>query len=795
MSHMLKSKNRKSKNKEHEKRLYLKNYSLFSLLLCFLIIGIWGCATTKNIDKGTLSQDAPAITAIEVQDRGVTITANAPFVYTIYKPDDPYKIIVDMPDMTVGTLDKKMKPAKSIVTEIIPSQIKSPSLMARVELLLQTPGEVEQEYKNNVLNISIKEEKQKRSEPVQEMKSAASSSKGEDVDYKKSNPDPKPNPNPYTNPNPNPKPHMQSALSKATEITGISFGTAGGDVKVLIQGNGSMIPNVFPLDNRIVIDINDVTLNAPVPTEVVSPVKGIRTGKHEDKVRIVIDMKEKTSFDVAAIGDSIIVTLNGEGKIPSVAARGAGEETEYMPGSTYAIKEPEVSINKCEAYLEGRENVNFDFQDQDIVPVLRLFADISGCNLFIHPDVKGKATMKFRDVAWNQALDTILNTFSLGKSVDGNIIRIAPNTVFTRESEEARKAKEAREKAMEELAPLERETFHLTYANAEDIKQKLLGQKILSKYDETTKTTSYEYSYDEKQRILSPRGNAVADKIANSVTVADIPQKLSEVDDFVKGVDQPVRQVLIEARIVEIDRNTERQLGIQWGVNLNTTNTLLSAGGLSGTPSTSVGAVTGGNYLVDFPSTAVAPLSGSGITFGLINPERTLGLDLQLSAIETIGSGKIITNPKVLTLDREPARILQGNSVPVRKLTAEGTVSTEYKDVVMELNVTPSITREQTLDLAIEIKKEDIDFTLPSNEGAPATTKKEAKTKVRIQDGETIVIGGLYKITTVDTDTGVPGLMKIPFLKWLFKGNTKRELTGELLIFITPHIVIAERPK
>lgn len=793
MSHIVKSNNdRKLNDREREKRLYW-NYSLFSSLLCLLIIAICGCATTKNIDKGTLSQDAPAITAIDVQDRGVTITANKPFIYTIYKPADPYKIVVDMPDMTVGTFDKKINPAKSVVTEIIPSQIQSP-FMARLEMLLQTPGAVEQEYNNNILTVKIKEEKQKKAEPAQEAKSAESLVKGEEGAHKKSNPEPKSNLNPNINPNPNPKPYMQPPMSKATEVTGISFGTAGDDVKVLIQGNGSMIPNVFPLDNRLVIDINDVKLNAPIPAEVISPVKGIRTGKHEDKLRIVIDLKEKTSFDVAAIGDSIIVSLKGVKGIPSVAAR-AGEETEYGLETTAEIEGPEAFVNECEAYIEGRENVNFDFQDQDIVPVLRLFADISGCNLFIHPDVKGKATMKFRDVAWNQALDTILNTFSLGKSVEGNIIRIAPNNVFTKESEEARKAKEARDKAMEELAPLEKRTYQLVYANAEDIKQKLLGQTIRSKYDEVTKTTTYEYSYDEKQRILSNRGNAVSDRISNALVVSDLTKKLDEVDDFIKEVDQPTRQVLIEARIVEINTNISRQLGIQWGINLNTTDTLLSAGGLSGIPGTSTGPFTGGNYLVDFPSTGAAPLSGSGITFGFINPSKTLGLDLQLSAIESLGTGKVITNPKILTLDREEARILQGKSIPVRKLTTEGTVSTEFKDVVMELMVTPSITRERTLDLKIDIKKEELDFTLPSIEGVPATDKKAANTKVRIQDGETIVIGGLYKINTSDTDTGVPGLMKLPVLKWLFKRNEKIEQTAELLIFITPRIVITERPR
>jgi type IV pilus assembly protein PilQ len=563
-------------------------------------------------------------------------------------------------------------------------------------------------------------------------------------------------------------------------------------VKVLIKGNGSMTPNIFPLDNRIVIDVPDVALNTAVPDSVLSPVKAIRSGKYDDKVRLVLDLKEDTRFDVAAIGDSIIVTLRGPGsETATIQAAQPNPETAGLPASeTEEVKIQPVSAgSRCENYLAGKENVNFDFQDQDIVPILRLFADISGCNLFIHPDVKGKATMKFRDVPWNEAFDTILKTFSLGKSMSGNIIRIAPNAIFTAESTDAKKVEIARKEAETELAILERKTYHLVYANAEDVKFKLLGQKIFSKYDDTTKTTEYTYSYDEKQRILTPRGSAVADRTSNILTVSDVPNKIAIVDDFVKEIDQPTMQVMIEARIVEVNTNEVKDLGIQWGGFIKGINTLTTLGGLSGL---GLGTFTGNNYLVDFPGGSSAG-SGSGINFGIISPSKTMGLDIQLSAVETMGKGKVITNPKILTLDRKEAKIMQGKSIPIRKFTSEGTVSTEFKDVTMELTVTPSITRQKTLDLKIKIKKEEIDPTLPAIDGVPGTDKKEAYTDVRLQDGETIVIGGLYKINTAKSDTGVPILMNIPILGWLFRHHADNVSTSELLIFITPRIVITER--
>src|SRR4030042_1690196 len=167
-----------------------------------------------------------------------------------------------------------------------------------------------------------------------------------------------------------------------------------------------------------------------------------------------------------------------------------------------------------------------------------------------------------------------------------------------------------------------------------------------------------------------------------------------------------------------------------------------------------------------------------------MNPAKTMGLDLQLSAVETLGKGKVISNPRIMTLDNEEAKILQGKSIPVRKLTTEGTVSTEFKDITLELKVKPHITPDNSISILFEIKKEELDPTLPSIEGVPGTDKKEAKTNVIVKDGETIVIGGIYKVNKSESETGVPGLMKIPLLGWLFKNYKENVTTSELLMFI-----------
>ena len=751
-------------NSMMRRNMRVKLSALCSLLcaLFLMLLSASGCATATSSAKESLKpQEYAVITGITIQDNSMTITADRPFIFTIYKPGDPYKVVVDLPDVRLGAFTTRITSQTAGITEVVPSQTKSSSPMARLEVLLQNPSSVEQDYRNNILTMKIKGDAAEKPDPVTETRTGEPLPSGKkELSAQKE-----------WNPHPASVAADSKTGAKATEISDISFETYGNTVKVLIKGNGAMVPNVFPLDGRIVIDISGVVMNTPVPSSVVSPVKAVRAGTHDDMVRLVFDLKEKTNFDVAAIGNSIVITLKDtEGSSARLTPEKESwemPETKTEPAEkpeSFGKREPETSVNhRCESFLSGKENVNFDFQEQDIVPILRLFADISGCNIFIHPDVKGKATMKFRDVPWDQAFDTLLKTFSLGQSVEGNIIRVSPLSVFARESDEKVKAQQASEKA----EPLETKMFPISYAEVGNVESAVRNSKI-----------------------LSPRGSLSVDKRTSSMLVKDIASVFPEIENLLATLDRPTPQVLIEARIVEVNTSTTQDLGIQWGLNVKTPNTLSSFGGLSGVPNVSPGQFSGGNYLVDFPSKSVSPLSGSGFAFGILNPARTMALDLQLSAIETAGNGKVISNPKILTIDNVAAKILQGKSIPVRKLTSEGTVSTEFKDVTLEMNVKPHITPDGSIQMELEIKKEELDPTVPSVEGVPGTDKKEAKTSVIIRDGETVVIGGMYKITTNDSTSGVPGLMKIPILGWLFKSDAKTSSTSELLIFVTPRIVV-----
>src|SRR4030067_694838 len=557
MTQKLEVRSHKVKDKKKSKRKYLRLHFLSFMIFCSLFFAIWGCAKTSGIKESAQPEETPVITGIDLQDNSVTIKVSRPFSYTMYRPDDPYKVVVELLDVNTGAFNMKIISDKAGITEIVPYQVKSPSLLTRLEILLQMPSEAEPEYQDNELKIKLKggvpNEVLKEDVPQQEVRKVAEIKE----------------PEPAT-----PEPE-EIPLPKATEITSISFERVADKLNVLIKGNGSMDPSVFNLDNRIVIDVPDIVVSAPLPTEVVSPVKGIRFGKYDGKTRIVIDLKEKIDFDITTIRDSIVLAL----MLP-VAER---------------IKEEKVEVSEAkeeaEAPVQGKypgKKISLDFQDADIVPIFRLLADISGYNIVVSPEVKGKLTMKLLNVPWDQALDIILKTFSLGKTVENNIIRIAPHTAFAKESEEAAKAKEAELKA----GSLETKIFPISYADVKDIEKAIKDTKI-----------------------LTSRGSLSTDRRTSSMAVNDIASVFPQIENLLANLDKRTPQVLIEARIVEASNSDVRSLGIQWGISTEGNNIVL------GTTANS-GPFTGNNFMVDLPSPGGTT---GGIVFGFLNISRTYG--------------------------------------------------------------------------------------------------------------------------------------------------------------------------
>ncbi|MDY0290787.1 MAG: type IV pilus secretin PilQ [Desulfuromonadaceae bacterium] len=399
------------------------------------------------------------------------------------------------------------------------------------------------------------------------------------------------------------------------------------------------------------------------------------------------------------------------------------------------------------------EPVSLVFDDADIRKVLRLISEISDINLIVSQEVQGSLSLRLQDVPWDQALDLILDIQELGMIQKGNVARVLPlKKIQAMETERLRSKQEVKR-----LEDTKTEIFSINYKDA----------------------NSFE---DVIKDILSTQGEVRAIKGSKKIMVNDIPSKLEEVRDLLKQIDEPLKQVMIEARIVEANTSDGIDLGINWGFEYNN-----DASGSIGTSSLDSGSAgLGGAFLL--PAQIGTAGLGGALTFGRSGFD-SLVLDMRISALETAGKGRVVSSPKVLTLDGETAKIEQGTSIPYQSVSQDGT-STQFEDATLALEVTPEINPDNTIILQILASNSTVGNTVSTGAGsAPAIDTKEAETKLLLQNGETTVIGGIYVENELSSETGTPFLKDIPLLGHLFKSRNKSNTRSELLIFITPRIV------
>jgi type IV pilus assembly protein PilQ len=713
-------------------------------LLVFLII-LAGCATTPGVQESAVEEDLPVVTDIHLEDNKVVIRSNRAFTYTVYSTDDPYRTIVEIPDLSLGEHSIKVYSNYAGISEIVPEQLESPRFAAKFDVVLKKPSAVVPVYRDRSLTLMVKAKEplpgDEESVSVTEVEGKAEGEAPSMPEYAVS---------PYAA-----LPETDiSSLPEASEITNIEITREADSVKVIIEGDGTMMPNVFPLDDRIVIDIPDVTMVAALPDSVISPMRGIRAGKHRDKVRLVVDLMEETNFDVTAIGKTITVSLLGEqAAVPGQPFEGAEGDAPPTPMAGAIVE------GKCRRYIDGTEKVSFDFQDQDILPILRLLADISGCNIVIHPDVKGKKfTMKLINVPWNQALDILLRTFALSKIVDGNVIRIVPTTVVAKEMQDIAKKK----KAETEAGELKTRIFPVNYADLTKLKDAI-----------------------DKAKVLSSRGSMTLDERGSSLIVNDIEANLDKTGDLISEIDQEhmqARQVMIEAKIVEVTTDYTKELGIQWGgqYTIPTARDSFAVGGTTLTE----GEGPGGSYLVNLPA-AVTTGAGGAIGFGYINRAANLALDVQLSAMEENRKGKVLSNPRIMTMNNEEATITQGRTIYIPIATSDKT-DLKAIDALLSLKVRPRIAPGGAIFMRLNISKDEPGT---ATAGGVDVLKNTINTNVLVNNGDTVVIGGIFKTSKTEQESGVPLLSNVPLLGYLFKKDQNVIADTEVLIFITPKIV------
>jgi len=398
-----------------------------------------------------------------------------------------------------------------------------------------------------------------------------------------------------------------------------------------------------------------------------------------------------------------------------------------------------------------------------------VFANESGLNMIIDPQVQGRVNVLLNDVPWDQALDQILRANKLGYTVEGNILRIAPLVVLTSERKE-----QADYQTQQALAgELRVQTFTLSYAKAE------LLSPILTK------------------SVLSSRGSIQVDTRTNMLIIQDLPDRLAMVVSLINTLDLPQPQVEVEARIVQTSRDFARAIGIQWGFNGRANSTIGNTTGLAFPNNGAIGGrlgnqtandPRGGNEpastVVNLPTTQAAN-SAIGLALGAIN--GAFNLDVALTALETSGKGRILSSPRLTTQNNQEAVVRQGVQIPVQT-QANNTVSTTFVNADLSLTVKPQITMANTVIMDINLVNASPDFSRAVN-GTPPINSQSAKTTVQINDGATTVIGGIFVTTEETSNDRTPVLNRVPILKWLFQRNSLTDSSRELLIFLTPRIL------
>ncbi|WP_271104198.1 type IV pilus secretin PilQ [Pseudomonas tohonis] len=424
------------------------------------------------------------------------------------------------------------------------------------------------------------------------------------------------------------------------------------------------------------------------------------------------------------------------------------------------LTQEDVEKRKSERFAYSGEKLSLNFQDIDVRSVLQLIADFTDLNLVASDTVQGNITLRLQNVPWDQALDLVLKTKGLDKRKVGNVLLVAPaDEIAARERQELESQKQ-----IAELAPLRRELIQVNYAKAADIAK--LFQSV----------TSGNESSDE-------RGSITVDDRTNSIIAYQTQDKLDELRRIVAQLDIPVRQVMIEARIVEANVDYDKSLGVNWrGARVGDNNFVIGGEGgtRTGGGGTSPNAALG--TFVDMGATGAT----SSIGIGFVT-DNTI-LDLELSAMEKTGNGEIVSQPKVVTSDKETAKILKGAEIPYQEASSSGASTTSFKEAALSLEVTPQITPDNRIIMEVKVTKDAPDFSNALN-GVPPINKNEVNAKVLVSDGETIVIGGVFSNTQTKATDKVPFLGDLPFLGRMFKRDVVQDKKSELLVFLTPRIM------
>ncbi|MCO8047563.1 type IV pilus secretin PilQ family protein [Acinetobacter towneri] len=503
--------------------------------------------------------------------------------------------------------------------------------------------------------------------------------------------------------------------------------------------------------------------------------------------------------DFATPVSTIDAHNDGSNGVITIQAAGSYEYMAYQAEDklTISLKRP-VDKNPFKpraAQSYTGKKISLDFQDIEVRRVLQLLADFTGINMVAADTVQGNITLRLKDVPWDQALDIILKTKNLDKRRNGNVIWIAPVSELIKAEEEEAKAIAQSVK----LAPLQTEYIQLNYAKAADIEKLITDGKNASNSRSGSNTN--DPLGDSVGSLLSPRGTVSVDPRTNTLIINDTSAKIDQIRQMIDLLDVSVKQVMIEARIVRATTDFTKEMGVKWGILSQgiTNNNHLLVGGSDTTlwnlrepeKDDDMG---GWKYEIERPQNlnvdlGVTSAGASRIAFGLISLSDFM-LDLELSALQADGYGEVISTPKILTADKQNAKVASGTQIPYQSSEGGGVnavSTTEFIDATLSLDVTPSITPDGKVQMQLNITSDSPGAATPT--GQLTINKNAVNTNVLVDNGETVVLGGIFEQQTANSQTKVPFLGDIPYIGRLFRKDVKSENKRELLIFVTPRIV------
>ena len=509
-----------------------------------------------------------------------------------------------------------------------------------------------------------------------------------------------------------------------------------------------------------------------------------------DFLRSTLPDSLRKRFDVTDFGtpvQSITTAQQGDRVRMTINPRGNWEHSAYQSDNQFVleVRPQKVDPNKLtQGPGYAGEKLSLNFQNIEVRALLQVIADFTNFNVVTSDTVTGNVTLRLKDVPWDQALDIILQAKGLGLRKSGNVIWIAPKDELA-----AKEKVELESKAqVAQLEPLRTQSFQLNYAKAEEVAKGLSGQGQSGGGSGT--------------KILSPRGSVIFETRTNQLFVSDIPSKLEEIQMLIGKIDVPVRQVLIEARIVIADDNFSRSLGAKLGAtDLRGIRGGVPGWKVSGDTRVTVGGnmnAVGGQTLqtdtLNFSDTSFVSLPAIGqnnynpasFALSLFGASSNRFLNLEISAIEADGRGKVVSSPRVVTADQTKALIEQGTELPYQVATSSGATSLQFRKANLKLEVTPQITPEGSVILDVDVNKDSVG---QATAAGFAIDTKHVKTQVLVENGGTVVIGGIFEQSDRTDTTKVPFLGDIPVLGNLFKTTTKTSERTELLIFLTPKVV------